>query len=404
MFPPLAYLRWIEGRPAAADHDLGSSDLRRTADGDPADPVPARLAGLSPPDDDITLRESVAAEYGLDPSRVLLTAGATHAGFLAAATATDLARERATPVDAVDTARTADTTDAADAADPTTAADPWALVEAPGYEPLVETPRGAGSRVARFRRPGPTADLDPERVAAAAADLPGPLAHATVTNRHNPTGGMADRGRLAETAAVVDDHDGYLLVDEVYAPYTVDDDDARTGGGRDGAADAFGGPTAAGQPATVTIGSLTKFHGLGGLKIGWLTGPPAFIERARTVERHVPALSAPAAALARRFFAHRDALVADARDHCRWNHDLLAAFLAERDDLSGVVPPGSPFALLEHDRVDGDAVGEAAHDAGVLVVPGRFFGADEGVRVSLGRDPEACAAALDALGAVLDGL
>jgi len=395
VFPPLAYLRWIEGRPEAADHDLGSSDLRRAPDGDPNDPVPPGLAGLAPPDDEVPLRERVAGEYGLDADRVLLTAGATHAGFLAAATAAALARERTAPVGTADTAGTAD------ASTP----EPWALVEAPGYEPLVETPGGLGTRVARFRRPGPGADLDPERVAAAAADLPGPLAHLTATNRHNPTGAMVDRGTLAKTAAVADDRDAYLLVDEVYAPYTVargdgDGDDDRAGG----RADAFGGPTAAGLPATVTIGSLTKFHGLGGLKVGWLTGPPAFVERARTVERHVPGLSAPAAALAGRFFAHRDALVADAREHCRRNHELLAEFLAERDDLSGPVPPGSPFALLEHDRADGEAVSEAAWDAGVLVVPGRFFGADDGVRVSLGRDPETCAAALAAFGAALDDL
>ncbi|GAA0219737.1 pyridoxal phosphate-dependent aminotransferase [Halobaculum roseum] len=383
MFPPLAYLQWIEGRPAAAEHDLGSSDLRRPPAGDPDDPVPSRLRGRSAPEYDRSLRERVAAEYDLDETNVLLTAGATHGGFLASATAAALARER-------------------DGGDD--GPRPWALVEAPGYEPLVETPRGIGSRAARFRRPGPTYDLDPDRVAAAAADLAGPLAHVTVTNRHNPTGALTDRATLAATAEVAADRGGHLLVDEVYAPYTVRE------GGQGGSAEtatsdgAFGGPTGAGLPATVTVGSLTKFHGLGGLRVGWITGPQAFVERARLVEHHVPALAAPSVALARRFFAHRDDLVADAREHCRRNHELLAAFLDGRDDLAGSVEPGSPFAYLEHERADGDAVSEAAWDAGVLVVPGRFFGLDDGVRVSLGRAPDDCAAALEAFGRVLDGL
>ncbi|MFC6785872.1 hypothetical protein ACFQFD_07755 [Halobaculum halobium] len=81
MFPPLAYLQWIEGRPEAAEHDLGTSDLRRLPDGDPDDPVPPRLRGLSEPETDRSLRERVAAEYGLDEANVLLTAGATHGGF-----------------------------------------------------------------------------------------------------------------------------------------------------------------------------------------------------------------------------------------------------------------------------------------------------------------------------------
>ncbi|WP_348609213.1 pyridoxal phosphate-dependent aminotransferase [Halobaculum rarum] len=399
MFPPLAYLQWIEGRPAAAEHDLGTSDLRRLPAGDPDDLVPPRLRGLSQPSDDRSLREYVAAEYDIDEANVLLTAGATHGGFLACATAAALAWER-----------TADETLEERAAIPTGPArnegpQPCALVEAPAYEPLVETPRGIGSRVARFRRPGPGYDLDPERVAAAAPDLAGPLAHVTVTNRHNPTGVVVDRAALAATAEVAADHGGYLLVDEVYAPYTggtdgesaVVDNGARVG-------DAFGGPTGAGLTATVTVGSLTKFHGLGGLRVGWITGPEAFIERARLVEHHVPALAAPSVALARRFFAHRDDLVADARDHCRRNHELLAEFLADRDDLAGSVEPGSPFAYLEHERADGDAVSAAAWDAGVLVVPGRFFGTSDGVRVSLGRAPDDCETALDAFGRVLDEL
>ncbi len=219
-----------------------------------------------------------------------------------------------------------------------------------------------------------------------------------MTNRHNPTGTLTDRATLAATAEVVADHDGYLLVDEVYAPYTVGSSDDEPPGG------AFGGPTGAGLPATVTVGSLTKFHGLAGLRVGWITGPEEFVERAREVEQHVPGLAAPTVALARRFFAHRDDLVADARDHCRQNHDLLAAFVADRDDLVGTVEAGSPFAYLEHERADGDAVSEAAWEAGVLVVPGRFFELDAGVRVSLGRAPDDCAAALDAFGRVLDEL
>ncbi|SHH27989.1 pyridoxal phosphate-dependent aminotransferase [Halobaculum gomorrense] len=390
MFPPLAYLQWIKGRPAAAEHDLGSSDLRRLAADDPDEPVPPRLRGLSPPTGDALLRERVAAEYKIDESNVLLTAGATHGGFLACATAAALARERGADAEA-------DGGDPADAVAPDDAGgpQPCALVEKPGYEPLVETPRGLGSRVARFCRPEPTVALDPERVGAAAPDLAGPLAHVTVTNRHNPTGVLTDRETLAETAEATAQHGGYLLVDEVYAPYTVGDGEAGT---------AFGGPTGAGLPATVTVGSLTKFHGLGGLRIGWITGPEAFVERARQVEQHVPALAAPSVALARRFFAHRDDLVADARDHCRRNHDLLASFLDARADLDGVVHPGSPFAYLEHERTDGDAMSAAAWDAGVLVVPGRFFGMDDGVRVSLGRAPAECEAALAAFGRVLDDL
>ncbi|WP_313695430.1 pyridoxal phosphate-dependent aminotransferase [Halorarum halobium] len=373
MFPPLPYLEWIEGRPAAARHDLASSDLRPNPSGSPPALVPGRLADLPDPDGGTTLREYVAAEYDVSPSRVVLAAGATHANFLAVATAGALAAERD------------------DAADPTLRA----VVETPGYGPLVETPRALGIRTDRFRRPLPDATLDPSR-AASAIEEPGlerRFTHLTVTNRHNPTGVLASRTDLQRLATIARGNDGYLLVDEVYAPYV-----AESTGDR-----GFGGPTAAGLDGAVTVGSLTKFHGLGGLRVGWLVAPERFARRAEAVRNHVPALADPSVALARRFFSNRDAAVADARDHCAANHDLLAEFVAGRSDLSGPVPDGSSFAFLSHESADGDDVAEAAWGAGVLVVPGRFFGERGGFRVSLGGGEEASAAALSALGSVLDG-
>jgi len=49
MFEPMPYLEWIEGRPEAADHDLGSSDLRKHRLDGSVTPPP--LAGLPDPDD-----------------------------------------------------------------------------------------------------------------------------------------------------------------------------------------------------------------------------------------------------------------------------------------------------------------------------------------------------------------
>ncbi|MFB6178086.1 MAG: aminotransferase class I/II-fold pyridoxal phosphate-dependent enzyme, partial [Halobaculum sp.] len=145
-----------------------------------------------------------------------------------------------------------------------------------------------------------------------------------------------------------------------------------------------------------------KFHGLGGLRIGWIVGPERFVERAETVRNYVPAVAEPSEALARRFFAHRDELLAESRAHCRRNHDLFRSFADRRDDVSVTLADGCPFGLLTHESADGDTVSEAAWAEDVLVVPGRFFGVDDSVRVSLGRNPDHCASALDALGDVLD--
>lgn len=366
MFPAIPYLDWIEGRPEKAAYDLGSSDLRQ--DGATDDVIPPTLVGLAPPDGDVTLRAQLATTYDVGESNVLVTAGATHANFLAAAAAIDLGGEP----------------------NPDETLGPQILVEKPGYQPLVETPGALGARVDRFLRP-PEDDypLDPDRVAHATDDV----ALVSVTNRHNPSGRLTDRETLATLARVVADDGGYLLVDEVYAPF------AEMAG--DGP---FGGVTAAGLPNTVVTGSLTKFHGLGGLRIGWLVGPESFVQRAKTAMRHVPAVAEPSTALARRALHHEETLSMDSRALLRENHERLASFVAERSDLDGTLSDGSTFGCFSHERADGDDVATAAWDQGVLVVPGRFFDHPDAFRLSVGRNPDEMEAGLAILGDVLDSL
>jgi len=377
VFPDITYLDWIAGRPEAAEYDLGSSDLRRTPAG-PDEVVPPALAGVVA--GEATLRERLAEIYGVASENVLVTAGATHANFLAAAAAV---------TDAAVGARAAE--ESGGGSDGESAARPRVLVEKPGYEPLLATPEAVGATVDRFFRP-PDEDypLDPQRVDAAVVE---DTALVTVTNRHNPSGRPTDRETLAETARVVGDAGARLLVDEVYAPFR-----AEPGEGP------FGGPTAVGLPNTVVTNSLTKFFGFGDLRIGWLIADAAFVERARSVAHHVPAVAGPSRRLAGRALAAADRLADESRQRIRTNRAALAEFVASRPDLSGTVEPDCPYALLDHDYADGDAVADAAWDEGVLVVPGRFFDAPDQFRVGACQRPERVRKGLDLLGGVLDSL
>jgi len=359
MFEPMPYLEWIHGRPSEATYDLGSSDLRtHRQDGEV---VPEPLADLAQPADPPALSASIADEYGVDDSQVVVAAGATHANFLAVASALALSDG-----DKV-------------------------VVEKPGYDPLVHTPAGMGADIHRFRRPPQDGfELDPDRVSAAITDE---TALVTTTNRHNPSGRLTPREELEAVAAAAEDEETPLLVDEVYGPYVEERGDG-----------AFGGVTAAGLPGTLVTGSLTKFHGLGGLQIGWVVADEPFAERVRTVRSHVPSVAAPSRALAKRFFAHRETLVDASREHLRRNNELLSDFVDDREDLSGRVPDSCTFGFVEHERADGDELAEAAWDADILVVPGRFFGMPKGIRLSAGRDTDEIRAGLDAFGELLDDM
>lgn len=383
MFPSMSYLEWMHGRPAVATHDLGSSDLRGDRDFEPT-VAPEAVEALPDPPAGVSLETLVATEYGVHPEQVLVTAGASHANFLAAATAIDLYENDGEPVGPGDVEPEIEEDEGSSAR---------VLVEKPGYEPLVKSPAGLGATVDRFRRPEPDYALDPDRVAAATIDG---TCLVSITNRHNPSGRLADRETLAAVAdALVSAEDSpRLLVDEVYAPYTLPDQ------ATDGP---FGGPTAAGLDGAVVTNSLTKFLGLGDLRVGWLVADREFVAAARRIAPHLPVVAGPSRALGMRALYAADDLVADQRALLAANADALADFVAARDDVDGEVHDGSTYAFLDPENATGDELVEAAGEAGVLVVPGRFFGEPERVRVSLGRTPDAMRTALDHLAGVLDG-
>ncbi|WP_276301161.1 pyridoxal phosphate-dependent aminotransferase [Halorussus lipolyticus] len=383
MFPDIAYLDWISGRPEEAEYDLGSSDLRR-APAEPNEVVPPALAGTPTPG--ATVEQLVADEYGVGPENVLVTAGATHANFLAEAAALSKAEDRA---------------DEDGEADDEESATHRVLVEKPGYEPLLATPEGLGATVDRFFRPPDEGyPLDPDRVDAALLE---DTVLVSVSNRHNPSGRRTDREDLAEVARTVGDGGATLLVDEVYAPFggelTLDLSSQRSS-----PVGPFGGPSAVDLPNTVVTNSLTKFFGFGDLRLGWLVADADFVARARSVKNHVPAVAEPSRRLARRVLADADSLVPESRERIRTNREALAEFADKRGDLLGRVEEGCTYAFLSHESADGDEVARSAWDEGVLVVPGRFFDDPESFRISACGTPSEVRAGLDRFGDVLDGL
>jgi aspartate/methionine/tyrosine aminotransferase len=378
MFADISYLDWISGRPEQAEFDLGSSDLHR-APAEPDDIVPPALADTPTPE--ATVEELLAEEYGVEPENVLVTAGATHANFIAVAAALSQANVQAESYEA----------DNNGVADAEVSSPNRVLVEKPGYEPLLATPSGLGATVDRFRRPPEDGyRLDADRAGGAIVE---DTVLVTVSNRHNPSGQHVNRANLAAVADLAGDKDAQLLVDEVYAPFVTESGDGP-----------FGGHSAAGLANTVITNSLTKFFGFGELCLGWLVADADFVARARSVWNHIPAVAEPSRRLARRALADADRLAAESRERIRTNHEELAEFVAAREDLVGRVEPGCTYAFLRHESADGDEVTQAAWDNGVLVVPGRFFDDSDSFRIGASRSPEAVRAGLDRFGTVLDSL
>lgn len=336
MFRRTSYIDWASQFYGRVPYDLASSGVPLT---------PWTELGVPAPEiDDIgaypRLRAAIAHYNVVTPAEVTPALGTSHAIFLAYAAVLS-------PGDEL-------------------------LVERPGYEPLTRAADGLGNAVRTFeRREEDGFRVVPERVAAAM----GPRTRAiVVTNLHNPSGVAVDAETIAHLAEIAGARGGYVIVDEVYAPFADLPEDG-----------IFRRSARAIAPNVIAIGSLTKCYGLGNHRIGWVLGPDAIMVHADAASvatvGHLPlthasygvAAFSALGRLAKRAKAKLSGKRAIAE---RWVRSLPnARWSTPREGLFGLVTlPGRGDLRL---RIE-----ERAREAGVLVGAGTFFGAPESFRLS----------------------
>ena len=258
------------------------------------------------------------------------------------------------------------------------------LVERPTYFPLEAIPTSFGCRVEALERRvenGWQFDLDE-----VLARIRRGVKLVALANPNNPTGVATPPDALRAIAEACEDVGAYLLVDDIF----------RHVGPQQA-------PSHTLHPRIISADSLTKCHGLGGLRAGWLVAPPEVADTLRDA-RALTTLTSPRASQhqAAHALANEAALLARTRAMITTNLATWQAFAAtqtlryQRPDsalLLAVTVPGAG---------DDEALARRAIEtAGVLTVPGRYFGAPGTLRIGLGTDPAAFAAALDALATAL---
>ncbi|WP_046566246.1 Rv2231c family pyridoxal phosphate-dependent protein CobC [Micromonospora sp. HK10] len=351
-------------RPAAGEPDLGhhgdaeatpglvdlAVNVRRAPMPDwLADPLVAALGGLAAYPDPAPARAAVAARHGRPPEEVLLTAGAAE-GFVLIARALRDARR---PV-----------------------------VLHPQFTEPEAALRAAGHTVERvLLDPAEDFRLDPARVPAD-ADL------VIVGNPTNPTSVLHPAGALAELARP----GRTLVVDEAFADTTL-------------APGVEGEPESLADrrdlPGLLVVRSLTKTWGLAGLRVGYLLGEAALLDRLAAAQPlwavSTPALAAatacasPAAVAAERAIAA--GLAAD-REH-------LVARLSTLPGVRVAGRPASAFVLIH--RPGADQVRERLRERGWAVRRGDTFPGlgPDWLRIAV-RDPATTDAFIDVLAEILE--
>jgi aspartate/methionine/tyrosine aminotransferase len=271
------YLEWAKTR-AAAEFDLaGSNILACRLDDLPGAREAIAFSGANedgyPP-----LMEAIAARYGTRASQITTASGTSGANFLVYAALLSAGDD--------------------------------ALVERPGYDPLLGAARLFGARTVRFDRTFESGfALDPDRVRRAITPRTKLI---VVTHPHNPTGVAADAAALSEVGRIAEQHGAHVLVDEVYLDVT---------------------PLASSRAAIrgdvfVTTSSLTKSYGLSSLRCGWVIASEALTYRLRRARDIVDGTgSIVAERLGTLAFQQLDRLEARARQILRTNGQLVDEFL-----------------------------------------------------------------------------
>lgn len=330
------YIEWITRYRTAAPYDLATSGVPGLSH-DEAQLIPQ----VAVQDPQRAVQESIARLHGVSVDEVAACNGASQALWLAWAA---LVR----PGDEV-------------------------LVETPTYVPFVETAACVGAKVERFqRRRSEHFAVDPDVVCRALSPRTRVVA---LTNLHNPSGARADRSTIRIIAERMRARDGFVLIDEVYAPF-------------DPSADSLGiaHRTSRGVASNIVIvSSLSKAYGLGAHRIGWVIGPPEVVEQAHVALRASTGdLPNSWARFAVGALAELPVLAARAERLMGRKREQIDAWVAKRPRLLWSMPAGGLFGLITlpggRDLRPIIEVGVAEH--GVVVAPGSFFEVPDAIRIA----------------------
>ena len=357
-FRKIDYLEWARTHMGRVKLDLAKSNIKaltREELGLTLDAV-----HLSAPTDDgiVELTDLIAKRYGVPRSGVMITSGATMGIWLAACAAV--------------------------------AEGDQVLLESPNYEPLDRSLQARGAEIKmlerRFER-GWQIELEEleRRVNRATKAI-------VLTNTHNPTGVATSPEKLQTMGQIAREVGATVIVSEVYL------DNAFAPGQK---------PAATLGQNLVSIGSLSKVYGLGGLRIGWIVGPEALLKQARLALDYIECdMPAPSESIAVVALKKGPELVLRCQQIAMRNFKIIREWIEKRGDLQWVEPGGGTVCMIKlPPSVDSQALCTLLREKyATLVVPGDFFWVKSFIRVSAGMDEDILRQGLKNIGKAIDQL
>ncbi len=263
------------------------------------------------------------------------------------------------------------------------------VVESPCYEPLLSTAMEIGCEIVPFNRRPPEFDIDLDELCELLDER---TRLVMLTNLHNPSGSFLSDDRLREIGDVIGKQsDAYIAVDEIYRDFVTEPSSSAFKLG-----DRY-----------ISLASLTKVHGLGSIHVGWIAAPEKLTKQILTTQTLVEGagsrlLEGFGAYLIGRLDEYIESSHSTVSQNRRILEEKLSAFLAS-GLLEGAIPKYGCIWFPKLNRPEGTEkfVRRAADESNLYLVPGRFFGYPEHVRIGYGSATDRLESAVDVFANVL---
>lgn len=212
----------------------------------------------------------------------------------------------------------------------------------------------------------------------------------SITNSHNPSGVQLSKQTLVALLEVAKDADAWLLSDEVFRE--------------------FGFERAPPPAATlgergISLGTMSKFYGVGDIRIGWVLADPGIVRRLRQLKTWITSVNSHFSEyVAKQVLENHKWFVERARRFQEQNFELVRRFMRSCRSLKWVEPEASLFCFPK--ILSGEQSVEfcrrIVEQTGVLLDPGVYFDKEGYFRLCFTMNAQTVGNGLDALQGALN--
>lgn len=244
------------------------------------------------------------------------------------------------------------------------------IVESPTYPPLFLIPKSLNYNLNKFtRKYDERFELPFKKI----KNLITPKTTLiTISNPNNPTSTIIDKKDIKKLIDIAEEKNTFVLCDEVYHDFAFDDKK----------------PTAYDLgDNTIIVGSLTKYYGLGGIRIGWVASKSNILDSIRklrnlctitpsSLSQHIGAI---ALERKQRFDKRNEKIL-------KKNRPIIREWITDSPKIEGHLPTFGNMAFLKvkEDISIKNLSEKLADKYNTLIAPGEFFGDNNCFRLAFG--------------------